>query len=353
LNTLNKTSQQYIEGLIRTDIFNSEHQKLTLPADGLQQAWSRLQTHGDIFLRCVDPSGCLMMAFAAHLYQYNSELDELTRQKLMSPLLTNYDKNFVIQQWLQEHPVSCLEAFLQAATGNEQQHVVNLLLGNTAPENDQPLSEKMVNRLTRIIPVLADILDFDTLHGQLIKKEVLSWTQYETLMAERVKYDRSVQLIDTLQHGSLHSLLRTMEALKDANMKCFGRYIPMGEMVTVHVDLDNANVSDIEDRIVAQLTKYIHNTLGDKETAVKLDLALGDLHLAAVRRVNSLMLYFYCDSTSEMFTLSQELETGHLKVIIEEVFSVLTGTSTGQNIAVRLHSQLQFIDTYNQLLLDD
>jgi hypothetical protein len=72
-----------------------------------------------------------MMAFAAHLYQYNSELDELTRQKLMSPLLTNYDKNFVIQQWLQEHPLSCLEAFLQAASSNEQQHVVNLLLGNT------------------------------------------------------------------------------------------------------------------------------------------------------------------------------------------------------------------------------
>jgi hypothetical protein len=163
------------------------------------------------------------MAFAAHLYQYNSELDELTRQKLMSPVLTNYDKNFVIMQWLQEHPVGCLEAFLRAASSNEQQHVVSLLMGNTAFENDQPLTEPMVKRLTRITPLLADILDLDTLHSQLISNEALSWTQYEMLMAERVKYDRNVQLLDTLQHGSLHSLLRATEALKAANMKCLGR----------------------------------------------------------------------------------------------------------------------------------
>jgi hypothetical protein len=70
-------------------------------------------------------------AFAAELYGRGCELDELTREKLMSPLLTNFDKNFALLQWLQEHPVSCLEAFLQAASGNNQQHVVNLLLGNT------------------------------------------------------------------------------------------------------------------------------------------------------------------------------------------------------------------------------
>jgi hypothetical protein len=70
-------------------------------------------------------------AFTAELYRHGSELDELTRERLTSPLLTNFDKNFALLQWLQEHPASCLEAFLQAASGNNQQHVVNLLLGNT------------------------------------------------------------------------------------------------------------------------------------------------------------------------------------------------------------------------------
>ena len=120
-------------------------------------------------------------------------------------------------------------------------------------------------------------------------------------------------------------------------------------MAVVHVELHSANIGDIEDNIVAELTKYIRR---DKETADRLDSLLADLHLAAVRKDNSLLLYFYCESVSEMYRLTQLLESGRLKIIIEQVFSILTGTSTGLNVSVRLHDPQQFSDCYNQLLAD-
>ena len=105
---------------------------MTIAENELQKASRRLQNNGDIFLKCVDPSGCLVSAFVAQLHQrdLHSELDEQTREKLMSSL-TNFDKNFVLLQWLQEHSLGCLEAFLQAASSTDQQHVVNFLFGNT------------------------------------------------------------------------------------------------------------------------------------------------------------------------------------------------------------------------------
>ena len=111
----------------------SEQTKSTVEDDKLKHASSRLQTNAGIFLKCVDPSGFLVTALIAQLYQRNldSELDEQTREKLLSSTLTNYDKNFIMLQWLQKHSPSCLEAFLQAASSTEQQHVVNLLLGET------------------------------------------------------------------------------------------------------------------------------------------------------------------------------------------------------------------------------
>ena len=108
----------------------SELKKLTIDTDMVEQARNFLPVHGDTFLRCVDPNGCLVMAFNAELYRRGYELDELTRQKLMSPLLTNYDKNFTLLEYLQEHPSSCIEAFCRAAVDSQQQHVASLLLGN-------------------------------------------------------------------------------------------------------------------------------------------------------------------------------------------------------------------------------
>jgi hypothetical protein len=130
-------------------------------------------------------------------------------------------------------------------------------------------------------------------------------------------------------------------------------------MVAFHVVLECPQKSEVEDCIVAELTKYIH-CHGDKDQVVKCDrekaaelnTVLGSLHLAAVHQVNSLLLYFYCGSVSEMYTLTQLLEYGHLKVIIEEVFSILTSTSAGLNVSVRLHDQQQFTDCYNQLLIE-
>ena len=107
--------------------------KSTVEDDELKHASSRLQTNAGIFLKCVDPSGFLVAALIAQLHRHNldGELDELTREKLLSSTLTNYDKNYIMLQWLQEHSLSCLEAFLEAASSTEQQHVVNLLLGKT------------------------------------------------------------------------------------------------------------------------------------------------------------------------------------------------------------------------------
>jgi hypothetical protein len=91
------------------------------------------------------------------------------------------------------------------------------------------VSEPLACRLTTITPLLADILDFDTFRGHLIRNRGISWSQYETLMAERVEYDRNVQLIDTLQHGSLRSLLLTTEALKACDNKYIGQYLIKGK----------------------------------------------------------------------------------------------------------------------------
>ena len=119
--------------LVFTDRSKSESEKLKaeLTVDGLQRAARSLQSHGDIFLRCVDPSGSLVTAFVAELCRCDSELDELTRQRLMSPVLTNYEKNLALLCWLQRNSVTCLQAFVEAANSCEQRPVVNLLLGNT------------------------------------------------------------------------------------------------------------------------------------------------------------------------------------------------------------------------------
>ncbi len=103
------------------------------------------------------------------------------------------------------------------------------------------MSEALVNRLTRITPLLADVLDFERVRDHLIRNEVLNWTQHENLMAERVKYDRNVQLIDSLQHGSLRSLLCATKAMNDAKYKDLGRYVLKGKCkllkVTVYVQV--------------------------------------------------------------------------------------------------------------------
>ena len=99
----------------------------------------------------------------------------------------------------------------------------------TEPVVDQPLSEQLVNRLTRICPLLADVLDFERVRRHLVRNEVFSWTQEQKLMAEKVTYDRNVELIDNLQRGSLRSLLMATESLKDAECKRLGQYLLKGK----------------------------------------------------------------------------------------------------------------------------
>ena len=121
-------------------------------------------------------------------------------------------------------------------------------------------------------------------------------------------------------------------------------------MVAVHVNLDDTVNSEDENLIVSRLNAFLRRYT-DKETADRLDQLLGDLpSLAAVRQSNSLLMYFYCDSVSEMYKLYQLLESGQLKVVLEEVFGILSGTSSGLNVAVRLEDEELFTDCYNQLL---
>ena len=122
-----------------------------------------------------------------------------------------------------------------------------------------------------------------------------------------------------------------------------------GEMVALHVNLNTCNKSEAEIVIISGLKKFLSRRT-DKETADRLDQLLDDLHVVAVRQVKSLLLYCYCESMSEMFKLTQLLESGRLKEILEEVFGILTGNSTGLNVSVRLHDKEQLIDCYNQLL---
>ncbi len=100
---------------------------------------------------------------------------------------------------------------------------------------DQPLSQLLVNRLTRIAPYLADILDFDRVCGHLIRNKVLNWTQYQALTARKVTYDRNVQLIDNLQRGSLRSIMDAKKALEDVGCKDLGRYLLKGNYYPVNV----------------------------------------------------------------------------------------------------------------------
>ena len=119
--------------VVLTDHSKSQREKLKVKVtvDDLQHVSRSLQTHVDIFLRCVDPSGSLVTTFVAELCRCDSELDELTRQRLMSPVLTIYEKNLSLLRWLQRNSVTCLQAFLEAANCCDQRHVFNLLLGNT------------------------------------------------------------------------------------------------------------------------------------------------------------------------------------------------------------------------------
>ena len=123
-----------------------------------------------------------------------------------------------------------------------------------------------------------------------------------------------------------------------------------GEMVAVHVSLDDSNESEVENLSISQLNEFLCGQT-DKETADKLDQLLDGLPpLVAVRKHNSVLLYFYCVSASEMYKLSHLLESGQLKVILEEVFGTLSGTSSVLNVSVRLNDEEQFTDCYRQLL---
>jgi hypothetical protein len=102
LDAVDGTDQGQVVKPILAGHFQSQYKKLNLATDVLKLALRRLPTYGDKFLRSVDPSGCLVMEFAAQLYHCGFQLDETTRQKLMSPVRTNYDKNSVLLDWLQK-----------------------------------------------------------------------------------------------------------------------------------------------------------------------------------------------------------------------------------------------------------
>ena len=82
--------------------------------------------------------------------------------------------------------------------------------------------------------MLADFLDFERVHDHLVRNEVLSWTQEEKLKADRITYDRNVELINNLQRGSLRSLLLATKSLKDAECEPLGRYLLRGKFYKVH-----------------------------------------------------------------------------------------------------------------------
>ena len=93
---------------------------------------------------------------------------------------------------------------------------------------DQPLPQVLVKRLTRICPSLADVLDFERVRDHLVTNKVFSWTQQEKLMAEKVAYDRNVEMINNLQHGSLRSLLMAAGSFMNAGCKQLGQYLLKG-----------------------------------------------------------------------------------------------------------------------------
>ena len=94
---------------------------------------------------------------------------------------------------------------------------------------DQPLSQVLVNRLTRICPLFADVLDYDRVHGHLVTNEVCSWTQQRKLMAEKVTYDRNVEMVNSLQRGSLRSLLMAIESVNETKHGKLGQYLLKGK----------------------------------------------------------------------------------------------------------------------------
>jgi hypothetical protein len=184
----------------------------------------------------------------------------------------------------------------------------------------------------------------------------LSWTQYESLAAERLDFNRTVQLVDMLQRGSVRSLQLTREALflalRKENGSSLEKYLQEGEVVVIHADLGRADQLQLENDIVDKLTAYIRNR-SSVELKASLDSLLSELPgLVAVRKANSILLYVYRETIADMDTLTRLLVSGRLQHIIKDVCNVVAGSSLlGIDPTVKLHDQQQFDESHRQLQL--
>jgi hypothetical protein len=88
----------------------------------------------------------------------------------------------------------------------------------------------------------------------------------------------------------------------------------------------------------------------DKLNTLVSELEQHKLKIISARREKSVLMLIYCESVAAMKALTDLLESGRLRVLVEGVFSCLAAT-TALTVSVRLHDTFHF-NTCLQALQD-
>ena len=104
-------------------------------------------------------------------------------------------------------------------------------------------------------------------------------------------------------------------------------------LIRVHANLEveNANVEELEDEIISNLTRPLGNLSLDEGTRL---LELAKQRFIAAKKGHSIAIYIHCKTQDELLKLIDLLKMDNLKRIVERIFTKLL--SLGDALSVRI-----------------
>lgn len=220
------------------------------------------------------------------------------------------------------------EELIAALRDNGQTHLVNYLTGdgeyNSNFGEEWPLGEKEMKTLRANHGSLIDLIDIGDLCVRLYSKEVINVRQKEFVSSYSRNFERNEALLDIVGRFSGRQFRILIDCLHESNQSHIAEILTEGGVsVRLHANLERAVCSEVtvdeaEDEIIRGMSDLLEGK-SPEEASRLMELTM--YRIFAVRKGHSIVLYFRCKTWEELIRFHDALRAGHLKVIVQKVFS--------------------------------
>jgi Caspase recruitment domain len=218
--------------------------------------------------------------------------------------------------------------FLRCLEITKQSLVVSLL-SPSDPCCEEPLSDVMKSRLMRNHAKLVYLIDTEhNLLAELLACDCLSFQQRQYIESAESQVKINRRLLDILRRGSEKDFNKFIDCLKKTGQEHVANVL-LNDGVVAHI-VATTNVSAREETYIVDRFMAIlgRSSSEDRERLIqRVNEFSRDVDLLAVKKENSIGIFYFCRSLAGLQHLDDLYSSGQLKFIFENVFSELLNDS--------------------------